>query len=59
MMRRGIRREFGRFIHLPEALPETVTEFSGELRGSLVDHMTVNRKDNIVFTLTGGMEIRG
>ena len=35
---RGIRRrEFGRFIHSLEALPEMVTEFSEELWGSLVD----------------------
>ena len=56
---RGIRRrEFGRFIHSLEALPEMVTEFSEELWGSLVDHVTVHSKDNIVFTLTNGMEIK-
>ena len=56
---RGIRRrEFGRFIHSLEALPEMVTEFSEELWGSLVDHVTVHSKDNIVFTLTSGMEIK-
>ena len=56
---RGIRRrEFGRFIHSLEALPEMVTEFSEELWGSLVDHVTVYSKDNIVFILTSGMEIR-
>ena len=55
---RGIRRrEFGRFIHSLESLPEMVTEFSEELWGSLVDHVTVHSKDNIVFTLTSGMEI--
>ena len=41
-----------------EALPEMVTEFSEELWGSLVDHVTVHNKDNIVFTLTSGMEIK-
>ena len=56
---RGIRRrEFGRFIHSLEALPEMVTEFSEELWGSLVAHVTVHSKDNIVFTLTNGMEIK-
>ena len=56
---RGIRRrEFGRFIRSVEALPEMLTEFSEELWGSLVDHVTVHSKDNIVFTLTSGMEIR-
>ncbi|MBQ8072595.1 MAG: hypothetical protein IJ231_02415 [Clostridia bacterium] len=56
---RGIRRrEFGRFIHSLESLPEMVTEFSEELWGSLVDHVTVHSKDNIVFTLTSGMEIK-
>ena len=56
---RGIRRrEFGRFIHSLEALPEMVTEFSEELWGSLVDHVTVYSKDNIVFTLTSGTEIK-
>ena len=56
---RGIRRrEFGRFIHSLETLPEMVTEFSDELWGSLVDHVTVHSKDNIVFTFTSGMEIK-
>ena len=56
---RGIRRrEFGRFIHSLEALTEMVTEFSEELLGSLVDYVTVHSKDNIVFTLTSGMEIK-
>ena len=57
LLRRTRRREFGRFIHSLEALPEMVTEFSEELWGSLVDHVTVHSKDNIVFTLTSGMEI--
>ena len=52
------RREFGRFIHSLESLPEMVTEFSEELWGSLVDHVTVYSKDNIVFILTSGMEIK-
>ena len=56
---RGIRRrEFGRFIHSLEALPEMVTELSEELWGSLVDHVTVHSKDNIIFTLTSGTEIK-
>ena len=56
---RGIRRrEFGRFIRSVEALPEMLTEFSEELWGALVDHLTVYSKDNIVFTLTSGMEMK-
>lgn len=56
---RGIRRrEFGRFIQSLEKLPDMVTEFSEELWGSLVDHVTVHSKENIIFTLTSGMEIK-
>jgi DNA invertase Pin-like site-specific DNA recombinase len=56
---RGVRRrEFGRFIRSVEALPEMLTEFSEELWGALVDHLTVYSKDNIVFTLTSGTEIK-
>lgn len=56
--KRGIRRrEFGRFIRSVEALPEILTEFSEELWGALVDHVTVYSKDNIVFTMNSGMEI--
>ena len=55
----GIRgREFDRFIRAVEKLPGMVTEFDEALWGGLVDHMTVHAKDNIVFTLTGGMEIK-
>ncbi len=57
--RLGIRRrEFGRFIRSVEALPEMLTEFSEERWGALVDHLTVYGKDSIVFTLTGGTEIK-
>ena len=35
-----------------------VTEFDEALWGGLVDHMTIHTKDNIVFTLTSGMEIK-
>ena len=41
-----------------EALPVMLTEFSEELCGALVDHLTVYSKDNIVFTLTSGTEIK-
>ena len=55
---RGIRRrELERFIQSVEKLPEMVTEFDEALWGSLVDHLTVNAKDDIIFTLTSGMEI--
>ena len=52
------RRELERFIQSIEKLPEMVTEFDEALWGSLVDHLTVNAKDDIVFTLTSGMEIK-
>lgn len=56
---RGIwRREFGRFIHSVEKLPQAVTGFDETLWGSLVSHLTVYAKDNIVFTLTSGTEIK-
>ena len=56
---RGIRRrEFGRFIAEVEKLPQAITEFDETLWGSMVDHLTVHSRDNIVFTLTGGMEIK-
>ena len=56
---RGIqRREFMRFIQSLEKLPDMVSEFSEELWGSLVDHVTVYGKDNIIFALTSGMEIK-
>ena len=35
-----------------------VTAFSEALWGSLVDHVTVYRKDIIVFTFTSGLEIK-
>ncbi len=35
-----------------------LTEFSEELWGALVDHVTVHSKDDIVFTLPSGMEIK-
>lgn len=56
---RGIqRREFMRFIQSLEKLPDMVSEFSEELWGSLVDHVTVYGKDNIIFALASGMEIK-
>ena len=56
---RGIRRrEFDQFIRAVESLPDAITEFDEALWGSLVDHLTVHAKDNIVFTLTSGMEIK-
>ena len=41
-----------------EKLEEMVTEFDEALWGSLVDHLTVNGKDDIVFTMSSGMEIK-
>lgn len=55
---RGIRRrEIDRFIQQVEKLP-AITEFDEALWGSLVEFITVNAKDDIVFTLTSGMEIK-
>ena len=56
---RGIRqREFGRFIAELEKLPAMVKDFDEALWGALVDHVTVHAKDNIVFTLNSGTEIK-
>ena len=52
------KRELGRFIRTVEEMPETFTKFSEALWGSMVDHVTVYGKDNLVFTLTGGMDIK-
>lgn len=46
------------FLIAFEKLPETITKFDEALWGSMVDHLTVYKKDNIVFTLTSGMEIK-
>lgn len=58
IFRRIRKREFDRFIKAVEKLPEKVTEFDEALWGSLIDHLTVNAKDNLVFTLTSWMEIK-
>ena len=51
------RRELERFIRSVEKLPDMVTEFDEALWGSLVDHMTINSREDIVFTMTSGTEI--
>lgn len=59
IQQRGIRRrEFGRFIAEVEKLPKAVKKFDEALWGALVDKVTVNSKDDIVFTLNSGMKIR-
>ena len=58
LTRASRRRELERFILAVEKLPEMVTEFDEALWGSLVDHLTVNDKDDIVFTMSSGMEIK-
>ena len=56
---RGIRRrELSRFIRAVEDLPQTITKFDEALWGSLVDHLTVHSNDNVVFTLSSGMEMK-
>ena len=52
------KRELGRFIRAVAEMPECITDFSEAMWGSMVDHVTVYDKDNLVFTMTGGMEIR-
>ena len=59
IMQGGIcRRKLDRFIQAVGKLPDRMTEFDEAFWDSLFDHMTVHAKDNIVFTLTNGMEIR-
>ena len=56
---KGIRRRKIRsFIETVRELPNLITDFDEAFWGSLVDHMTVYSKDNIVFTMTNGMEIK-
>ena len=51
------RRKIEHFIGSVKDLPELITEFDESLWAGLVDSMTVNSKDRIVFRLTCGMEI--
>ena len=39
-------------------MPDVITEFDEALWGSLVDHVTVHEDGGMVFTLTGGSEIK-
>ena len=57
-MREIRRREFGRFIQTVEGLSGLITEFDEALWSNLVDHITVYNRENIVFTMTSGMEIK-
>lgn len=52
------KRELNRFIRTVEELLDCITDFSEAMWGSMVEHVTVYSKDNLVFTLTGGLEIR-
>ena len=57
--KRGIRRrEIDRFIKETAEMPDAITEFDEALWGSLVDHVTVHEDGGMVFTLTGGSEIK-
>ena len=57
--KRGIRRrEIDRFIKETAEMPDVITEFDEALWGSLVDHVTVHEDGVMVFTLTGGSEIK-
>jgi len=48
-------RKIGRFI---KTLPEEFTEFDAGLWAALVDSVTVNSKDDIVFHLSCGMDVK-
>ena len=50
-------RRISAFISEVETMPETVTEFSPDCWGHLVDRVTVYSKDRITFTFTTGMEV--
>ena len=52
------RRELEQFIQAVRKLPEVVAEFDEALWGSLVEYVTVNGKDDIVFTMASGVEIK-
>ena len=52
------KRELNRFIRTVEELPDCITDFSDAMWGSMVEHVTVYSKDNLVFTLSGGLEIK-
>lgn len=48
---------FKQFIATLEAADEIIEEFDEGMWCSMVESMTVHRKDNIVFTFVGGMEV--
>ena len=50
-------RRISEFISEVEAMPETVTEFSPDCWGHLVDRVTVYGKDRVTFTFTTGLEV--
>ncbi len=52
------RHEPACFIQAEEELPEMITKFNEGLWGNLVDNLTVHKKDNNVFILAGGMEMK-
>ncbi len=51
------RHRISEFISEVEAMPETVTEFSPDYWGHLIDRVTVYSKDKITFTFTTGLEV--
>lgn len=51
-------KQIADFIAEVESLPETVTEFSVDYWGHLVEKVTVGRKKKLTFTFCCGVEIR-
>ena len=51
-------RQIADFITEVEGLPETVTEFSADYWGHLVEKVMLGRKKEMTFTFTCGVEIR-
>ena len=51
-------RQIDDFITAVEKMPNKVTEFQNDLWATLVDHVTVYRQKEVVFTMTNGMEIK-
>ncbi len=52
------KRQIEDFIMTLETMPSTVKEFRPELWASLVDKVVVYGKNDIVFTMTSGAEMR-
>ena len=56
--KRARNQQIKEFIAEVKAIPDSVTEFSSDYWGHLVDKVTVYRKKELVFTFSCGVEIR-